>query len=58
MAAMEISELEKSELIHLIDNRVLIVKEFLQAKYEGSKIQEAVDEIKSILLEVEDRISV
>jgi hypothetical protein len=57
MAPMDISELSKEELCRLVDNRVLTVKDFIQSAYDKTKIQTAIDQIKEVLLEVEDRIN-
>lgn len=57
MPPMDISELSKEELCTLVDHRVLTIKDVLQAVYDKTKIQAAIDQIKEVLLEVEDRIN-
>ena len=58
MAIMKISELSKTELIQLIDNRRAIIQEFIHENFTLQKIKDAIDEVKSILDEIDDRITV
>ena len=57
MAPMDITELTKEELCGLVDNRIVMLKDFIQAAYDKTKVQAAIDQIKEVLLEVEDRIN-
>lgn len=57
MAIMKITELTKSELILLIDNRRTIIQSFLHDNCVIDKVKEAIEEAKSILDEIDTRIT-
>ena len=58
MAIMKITELSKAELIQLIDNRRSIIQEFLHENFTLRKVKDAIAEVRSILDEIDDRVTV